>query len=103
MSKPPVATPLKDKFHTDADRLEDLRRRTLLNIYRKRLGLTLEELAAEMTRLQGEPMSYWTLRAWLAGHDSTRGRPVPNWPLRLLVLAHPKLRNDEPASAQTKT
>lgn len=79
------------QFETEAGRAEDQRRRDLLIAYKHRLGFTLPELAADLTRLHGDRVSYGALRSWTSNQDSQRARLMPKWPLRILELGHPEL------------
>jgi len=72
------------QFASDSERRADQERRDTLNAYRERLGLTLREMAELISRLHGDPVSYWTLRAWTSGQDSRRARLAPYWPIKLL-------------------
>lgn len=72
------------QFASDKARAADQARRDELNAYRDRLGVTLRELAELLSRLHGDRVSYWTVRAWTSGQDSRRARLTPYWPIKLL-------------------
>lgn len=72
------------QFASDSERVADQERRDTLNAYRDRLGLTLRELAELISRLHGDRISYWAVRAWTSGQDSRRARLTLSWPIKLL-------------------